>query len=521
MRTVYSTTLCVSVSRWLVPLCLLSLLSVLSDACGKAASPPPIVAQVSGTLALDGLSGPVRVFRDRWGVPHIYAESRDDLFFAQGFVQAQDRLFQMDLWRRSVQGRLSQVLGANFIERDAMTRRVQFRGDLDAEWASYGPDAKAIVTAFVRGINAWVALARERPPEEFALAGWTPEFWLPADLLSRTDVFVASRGTIDFAGAQGTWRPALAGQETIAVLADALRRVGAPPFFVGLAADVKAVRLKPDATSRVDTRDDRSDARGVRLQADQPRRLEHPSPRYLVHLHAPGWNAIGVTAPWLPWIAIGHDDRSAWDATTASIAGPVIESVRVSPTNPHQIDDGGRWADTVVVRDAVVVKGRKPFLFESDYTPRGVIVATYAERHLAFVLRWQGVEAGAIPALHALTADRSSLTEFQDVAFGPSTDATVLFVHPLGIGADASRRFNIGPLPTPVPPTAPFTLRAAPDWDRWTAMNAPGQSESPDSAHFEDLAREWAAGKSIPLPFTDRAVESAAEATLLLAPKRL
>jgi penicillin amidase len=111
---------------------------------------------VSGTLAVGGLTAPVRIIRDRWGIPHIKAEHRDDLFFAQGFVQAQDRLFQMDLWRRSVQGRLSEVLGANFIERDAQTRRIQYRGDLEAEWASYGDETRAIVSAFVRGINAWI-----------------------------------------------------------------------------------------------------------------------------------------------------------------------------------------------------------------------------------------------------------------------------------------------------------------------------------------------------------------------------
>src|SRR5262245_30100291 len=158
---------------------------------------PPLVAEVSGTAVLPGLSAPVKVVRDTWGVPHIYAQTRDDLFAAQGFVQAQDRLFQMDLWRRSAQGRLAQVLRPNFIERDAMTRRIQYHGDLDAEWASYGPDMKANATAFVRGINAWVGLARERLPEEFVAAGWTPEFWTPIDLLNRTDAWLESGDAID------------------------------------------------------------------------------------------------------------------------------------------------------------------------------------------------------------------------------------------------------------------------------------------------------------------------------------
>src|SRR5439155_25077058 len=96
--------------------------------------PPPLVAQVSGSLDVE-VSAPVRVVRDTWGIPHIYAQSADDLFFAQGFVQAQDRLFQLDLWRRSVQGRLAEVLGPNFAERDASTRRMQYRGELDTEWA--------------------------------------------------------------------------------------------------------------------------------------------------------------------------------------------------------------------------------------------------------------------------------------------------------------------------------------------------------------------------------------------------
>jgi hypothetical protein len=223
-------------------------------------------------------------------VPHIYAASQDDLFLAQGFVQAQDRLFQMDLWRRSAQGRLSEVMGPNFIERDAMTRRMQYRGDPDAEWASYGPDAKAIAGAFIRGVNAWVALARERPPEEFVLAGWRPEPWTVDDLLNRTEASpaAATRSTRCFARAwsrrSASPGPDLllpgdraidvpAGLDTSVVpdlVAEALRRVGTPPFFLGLAAPVTegTVRLKPDTTDTLAaaTRDSGS----VRLPASAP-----------------------------------------------------------------------------------------------------------------------------------------------------------------------------------------------------------------------------------------------------------
>src|SRR5262245_20861113 len=209
-------------------------------ACRREA-PPPLVADISGTAVIPGLSAPVRVVRDRWGVPHIYAQTQDDLFVAQGFVQAQDRLFQMDLWRRSAQGRLAQVLGPNFVERDAMTRRIQPRANPDNEWAIYGPDTKAIATAFVRGVNIWVARARERPPEEFVAAGWLPEYWRPIDLLNRTDAWLESGDAIDEVRRTGKSD----------VIADALRGAGAAPFFAG-GAPVPAPLVSVRSASRIE-----------------------------------------------------------------------------------------------------------------------------------------------------------------------------------------------------------------------------------------------------------------------------
>src|SRR5690242_5129996 len=120
---------------------ILWLLALTACACSRPTAPAPRVPapppQVGGSLVLPGLTQPVTVIRDRWGIPHITAQNEDDLFFAQGFVQAQDRLFQMDLWRRSAQGRLAEVLGPNFIDRDVMTARVQYHGNTSGEWASY------------------------------------------------------------------------------------------------------------------------------------------------------------------------------------------------------------------------------------------------------------------------------------------------------------------------------------------------------------------------------------------------
>jgi penicillin amidase len=380
-------------------------------------------------LVVAELTTPVRVVRDRWGVPHIYAENEADLFLAQGFVQAQDRLFQMDLWRRSVQGRLSEVLGPNFAERDAMTRRMQFRGDMAAEWASYGPDVKPIAEAFVRGVNAWVAMARRDLPEEFVLAGWVPEFWKPDDLLNRTDAFLQSgdadleafRARLIAAVGAARANELLPSSKPYAVrgvpstvdldglgevVGEAIRRVGTSPFFLGLAAPVlPADQAGSNAWAIPGSRS----ATGAPLVANDPHRaLAHPSLRYLIHLNAPGWNVAGAVSPWLPGVAIGHNDRIAWGLAAFPADTQDVFIERMNPVNPHQVERRGRFVDTVVVEDPIVIKGRaKPFEFEREYTPNGVVIASDRARHLAFTARWSGMEAGAAGELTALAVDRA------------------------------------------------------------------------------------------------------------------
>jgi penicillin amidase len=535
------------------------------------------VAQVEGEFAIDGLSAPVRVVRDRWGVPHIYAQSQDDLFVAQGFVQAQDRLFQMDLWRRASQGRLAQVLGPNFTERDIMTRRMQYRGDRDTEWASYGADTRAIATSFVRGINAWVAAAHARPPEEFVLAGWKPEYWSAADVLNRTDAFLASGDAIDEVGRRAFSH----------IVADAIRRTGTQPFLIGLAGrlpdaddesaspaptanavsrEVEAARQRPGSGSRV------SAARGAPLSVFESGRLfDHPSSRYVVHLHAPGWNVIGAARPWLPGVAIGHNERVAWGMA------------------PYEADTQDLFLEPLgapshrIVKDRAVIAARKPFEYESEYTPRGVVVAQDREKKIAFAVRWSGAEPGAAGELASLALNRArNWDEFRQAlarwkmpvrqfvyvdvegnlgshvaglipmrrgeewqgfvapddlphTFNPSSgdisvkddrprppvDASATFAHVLGINQAARRRYNIGPLPRPGEDDGQLRASFDPsDWNRSRVVNAPGQSGSPSSAHFADLAALWSRGETIPLVFGDADVEANAGATLTLVPRR-
>jgi penicillin G amidase len=153
------------------------------------------VSEIRGTLKVAGLQQPVTVMRDRWGVAHIYAQNQHDLFFAQGFVAAQDRLFQMELWKRSGQGRLAEMLGPSALLRDINARRLRYRGDMKAEYESYAPDTKEILQAFTDGINAYIKSAGGSPgstrplPIEFQIAGFRPEPWKPEDCLNRMAAF--------------------------------------------------------------------------------------------------------------------------------------------------------------------------------------------------------------------------------------------------------------------------------------------------------------------------------------------
>src|SRR6266496_1273291 len=155
-----------------------------------------VLAQLDGKLVLAGLKEPVEVLRDRWGVAHIYAQNADDLFYAQGWVAAQDRLFQIDLWRRVGLGETAEVLGPEALPADRFARLLRFRGDLAAEWASYSPDTKQIATAFTNGINAYIDHVGAKLPIEFQILGYRPKKWQPEDILARMSGIIMSRNFV-------------------------------------------------------------------------------------------------------------------------------------------------------------------------------------------------------------------------------------------------------------------------------------------------------------------------------------
>ncbi len=148
----------------------------------------PLFSETEETLTLQGLKDRVEIIRDKWGIPHIFARHENDLFFAQGFAAAQDRLFQLELWRRKATGTLSSVFGRRFLQADIGSRLLRFRGDMARELNFYHPRGQTIIHSFVNGINAYITFVKQNPeflPREFLWLGFEPEPWTPEVVVSR------------------------------------------------------------------------------------------------------------------------------------------------------------------------------------------------------------------------------------------------------------------------------------------------------------------------------------------------
>jgi penicillin amidase len=410
-----------------------------SGAGDLAAQARRSASRVEGKLPVAGLAAPVEVLRDRWGIPHIYARTLEDLFLAQGFVQAQDRLFQMELWRRSTQGRLAELLGPGLVERDRITRLVtRYRGDMEAEWASYDVDARRIVESFVRGINAYVDLRRGDPPLEFRLAGLDLEHWRPEDLLARAEAFVMSgNAASEVARARQVSR--LGAERALALAppdpplpASALVPPGldleavGPELAAALASIGSAPRFAPRETLAASGFDDygsnnwvlagRRTATGRPYLANDPHRnLDHPSLRYLVHLDGPGYKVAGAVVPWFPGVAIGHNEDVAWGLTIFAIDAQDLFVEETDPADPTRYRVGSDWEAMRVEREAVRVKGARPVEVELRFTRHGPVVHQDLARHRAFALRWTGSEPGTAGYLAGLALGRArSAAEFRE-----------------------------------------------------------------------------------------------------------
>jgi len=380
---------------------------------------------INGKIKLTGLHHPVNVLRDRWGVPHIYAQDQHDLFFAQGFVAAQDRLFQMELWKRLGEGRLAEILGPSMLERDVNARRLLYRGPMAAEYASYSPDTKEILEAFTEGINADIRnlMSPGGPglPVEFRLAGFSPEPWKPEDCLLRMAGFpMTGNAARELFHAQLV---ALVGAEGAARLLDLDPVVKLDPApgldLTGLSADF--LRNLPGGDERLEfppepgvqgsnnwTVSGKLTTTGRPILANDPHRaIVLPSLRYVVHLVAPGWDVMGAGEPALPGVAIGHNQHVAWGITVFAVDQQDLYVETTDAADPLRYKTEKGWERMRVEEEEFRIKGKPSVRIPIKFTRHGPVLWEDPAHHRVLALRWVGAEPGTAGYLASLALDRA------------------------------------------------------------------------------------------------------------------
>lgn len=411
----------------------IALLAILSACSATFGQNSLSTAQAPGTsLSLPGLKATASVYRDRYGIPHIYAQSSEDAFFALGYLHASDRLFQMEIFRRRASGTLAEIFGKSVLDDDIFVRQLGIRRTAQAVWDSSELDTKVKqeIMAYCQGVNARLQeLAGHELPEPFKSLGLAPAPWSPVDAL----VFPKYMGWDQSGTDTDVWMGMLVqklGLATVEELFPLDRPYEIPTVSE---ADWKAVsksgRAAPAAAIPAEAGtshysfpsgfeeaaqdlhrhfvsgrfagrfahgsnnwavDGKKSATGKPLLANDPHLgFSLPSIWYTAHLVAPGLNVMGVTFAGFPYVIIGHNDRVAWGLTNlqSDVVDYFIE--KMDEQHPHQYFYRGEWIDTVRRTEEIPVRGEPPVHLEIESTGHGPLVTTHGAR---LALAWTGLQ---------------------------------------------------------------------------------------------------------------------------------
>ncbi len=359
----------------------------------------------NGEITLSGLEGSVSIYRDRSGVPHIEASSTKDLFMAQGFVTAQDRMFQMDLSRRQASGTLSEVIGESTIDNDKFFRTLGLRRAAEDSYTAYTDEAKQILEWYADGVNAYMTQAKTENslPIEFTLAGYEPNAWTPLDSLTIGKYMAFDLG--------GHWE----GQAFRYYLLQNFSEEEAMDLFPSYPDEgstviqeikesqldisqsfAKAVIPDPFNGSNNWVVSGEKTASGKPLLANDPHLgLGTPPIWYETHLNSPDYQVSGVIFAGVPGIIVGRNDSIAWGVTNV---GPDVQDLYIekrNPDNPNEFQYNDSWEEAEVLDESIPVKDSDPIPYEVVITRHGPILSEFAhdeQPDTALSLRWTALD---------------------------------------------------------------------------------------------------------------------------------
>lgn len=363
--------------------------------------------QVDGTVQVVGLSASAEVIRDSWGIPHIYAQNDHDLLFAQGYVHAQDRLWQMEANRHLCSGTLSEIVGESALDGDRYARTFGLRRVAEQTWTQLPEDSRALLQAYADGVNAYIEANRSRLPVEFTLLRVEPKPWTPVDSLAWGNMVALSMGlnhTVEIMRAQIIAEvgveaaqelfPPLPANMPVIVPAEAgnyewlqnahLANLFALDKWLGNPRSVWG-------SNNWVIRGSRSASGMPMLANDTHLDLQMPSPWYENGLHGGDFDVVGFSFPGVPLIIIGHNQHIAWGITNLDpdVQDLYLEKLDDSE-NPTQYEFMGQWYDLETIPETIEVKDGEPVEFEVRLTRHGPLLNDVLELAGAepVALRW-------------------------------------------------------------------------------------------------------------------------------------
>jgi penicillin G amidase len=350
--------------------------------------------QTSGSINIAGISQPVEILRDTWGIPHIYGKTTPDALFALGFVHAQDRLFQMELNRRTATGRLSELFGPMALDTDRAARTFGYARLGLADFPALEKETQAGIQAYIAGINAYLNHPSRKLPVEYTLLGIKPEPWTLADSMAFSRLM--------FWQLSHAWYSEIVRSQLISKVGPehaAEWEINYPPANPTiLPQGIEFNRLDPDGSlkgARLQRGQgsncwaisgDRSITGRPYLCNDMHLVLTLPTIWYEAHINGGPLNISGVTMPGIPFALVGHNDRISWGITLAFTDCEDLFIEKFDPDHPtrYQAPDG--WREAEIIHETIKVKGAADHVEPVQYTRHGPVISDvvgYPEQKVA------------------------------------------------------------------------------------------------------------------------------------------
>lgn len=410
---------------WLIPCLLLLVLLVFAGTHGISAEKTGLydllkwklnqksgLPVYSGTV-LTGVKEPVQIYFDDYAVPHIFAQSEADMIYAQGYVQAMERIFQMDLIRRLIAGRLSEVVGPRMLESDRFYRTIGFYRAAEKSLGACSAETRMLAGAYCAGVNDYLKQNKDNLPPEFILLDYIPEDWRPVDAIAISKLIAWElSGNMDTELLLGALVDEV-GMEKAAELfpsypEDGLTILGSagPGGGISSGAALELLGLAaagpfPHGLPGIGSNNwvissSRSATGGALLASDMHLSLDLPSIWYMNYLSIPGQNVTGVMFPGIPGVISGFNDHIAWGETNLGPDVMDLYQIKFSETDDRRYLYKDEWLEAAVYEETIKVRGSADDLLrirETCFGPVITDVVDLAPGDYPLSLRWTGLDA--------------------------------------------------------------------------------------------------------------------------------